>query len=347
VHFDNRTVASGVLALMFERCRLVLSMGTMTGTRYIFGKSITLSGNDSDTYLSTLISSLILPEQDIVNLIGASCSSDSHMLDVGANIGYISIIMSLTSPAGKIYSFEPGPKIFSFLKKNVKDNRLKNVDIHNIGLSDKNYTTKLAYSSDMQAGAFVSNDPETVKVKYPVSEDIKLEALDSVYKKLGIVKCDLLKVDIEGHELSFLSGAKNFISKFKPTTIMEVNHWCLNVLNRTSLPDYIESVYTYFPYIFAFQDGQYLDLSDPDALFYFYYENVVNNSFFNLFCGFDRNQLLNKLNLAFDDRVRLNEVQEQNAELTKRNAELTKRFDSLESSKSHQVAKKVNRMLRR
>lgn len=336
-------------------------MDSIKTTRFVLGRPISLSSSEGDSYLRSLMEVPGLPERDIVNLICAVCAPDSHMLDVGANIGYISAIMSLIAPRGKIHAFEPAPKIFRSLKANIKANGLKNVTAHELGLSDDNYETTISYPSDFPAGAFVSQSLRMERIKNEgsghmwgdvVNEAIRLEALDDVYKKLGVTKCDLLKVDIEGHEASFLAGAKGFIAKFKPVTIMEVNHWCLNVFSRTSLPDFIESVYEYFPCVFAFGDGRYLDLSDPEARYLFYYENAVNNKLQNLLCGFDGNGLLRSLNLAFDPRLeelqtKNTELSELNARLDERNAGLSEHLRSLESARSHRMAMKANRVLRR
>lgn len=336
-------------------------MNSIKATRFVLGRPISLVSNESDNYLSALMDNPGLPERDIVNLITAACSPDSHMLDVGANIGYISIVMSLIAPRGRIHSFEPAPNIFRSLATNIKSNGLKNVTAHEIGLSDKKQKTTISYPIDFPAGAFVSQSLDMKKVKNDgsehiwgnvVNEEIKLETLDGIYKKLDITKCDLLKVDIEGHEASFLKGAESFIARFRPVTIMEVNHWCLNVFSRLSLPDFIESVYKYFPCIFAFDNERYLDLDDPEARYKFYYENVVNNGFQNVLCGFDRNGLRGYLDQALDPRLKELEdknraITELNAKLEEQNTNLAERCQSLESARSHRLAIKANRILHR
>ena len=216
---------------------------------------------------------------------------------------------------------------------------MKNVSIHEIGLSDKKHEATISYSSGFSAGAFVSKSLSRPIQDNVINEKIKLETLDGSYKRLGIAKCDFLKVDIEGHEASFLAGAKDFIAKFKPMTIMEANHWCLNVFSRTTLPGFIDLLYKNFPHVFAFNNGEYLDLNDSESRYSFYYQNAVNNKFRNLFCGFDKNQLLRNLNAAFDERV--TELQETNDRLNERNAELLERCRRTEARKSHRMAIKV------
>lgn len=318
-------------------------MSVVTLSRFVLGRSISLTGNDNDTYLHSLVEDTGLPERDIVSLIARTCNEASSMVDVGANIGYISIVMSHLAPKGKITSFEPAPKTYAFLKKNLKNNQAKNVTSYNLGLSDHKSKTTITYAGNNSSGAFISKNSSTKNIEGHVEEEIKLETLDSQYKKLGITKCDFLKVDIEGHEPSFLAGAEKFIATFKPTTIMEANHWCLNVFNRKSLPDFIDLVYKHYPYVFAFGEGQYLDISDQQTRYNFFYQNTVNNRFTNLYCGFNKKQLLENLMVTFDD-PRVAALEQQNQELTVANAQLNDQYQRLESSKPQKIARKVNRL---
>lgn len=318
-------------------------MPAVTRSRIVLGRSISLTGNDNDTYLHAIVDDVGLPERDIVTLMANSTNDTSSMVDVGANIGYISVVMSQLASRGKITAFEPAPKTHAYLRKNLKNNKAKNVTSHNIGLSDKKYKTTITYSEDNSSGAFISKNTTTKNIDGHTEEEIKLETLDSQYKKLGITKCDFLKVDIEGHEPSFLTGAEKFIATFKPTTIMEANHWCLNVFNRKSLPDFIDLVYKHYPYVFAFGEGEYLDLSDQQTRYSFYYQNTVNNRFTNLYCGFSKSQLLKALNATFDNPLVENLVNA-NQGLAETNARLVEQYQKLESSKPQKIARKVNKL---
>ena len=318
-------------------------MGKLTLTRLVLGKSVVLTGSDNDTYLASLFKESSLPEQDIVSLILNSCDEQSTMLDVGANIGYISVVMSIAAHKGKVFAFEPAPNTFAFFKQNIKDNNLSNVKAFKFGLSDKAYETTITYADDNSSGAFVGKI-DTKNMQDHTVEKIELKVLDKEYKKLGITKCDFLKVDIEGHEASFLKGAEKFIAEFKPMTIMEANHWCLNIFNRTSLPDFLDQAFKNFPYIYAFSGGKYLDLKDSSERFKFFYRNTVNNNFTNLFCGFNKNQMLKILNASLDKPS----VSQQNLDdIAGKYAELKVLYNQLENSKAQKVAKKVNKALGR
>ncbi|KKQ64373.1 MAG: Methyltransferase FkbM [Candidatus Shapirobacteria bacterium GW2011_GWF1_38_23] len=62
-------------------------------------------------------------------------NSESVCVDVGANIGYYTLLLAIK--VKRVYAIEPGGESFLILKKNVEVNNLKNVVLLNIGASDK------------------------------------------------------------------------------------------------------------------------------------------------------------------------------------------------------------------
>jgi len=61
-----------------------------------------------------------------------------HFLDIGANIGWHSLIVAKSRKKLKIHSFEPIKKNYSFLLKNIRCNFLKNIKAYNFGFYNKN-----------------------------------------------------------------------------------------------------------------------------------------------------------------------------------------------------------------
>lgn len=305
-----------------------------------------LTGKDDDIYFQSLVAEPSLPEADIVALMALSLKPDSYVVDVGANLGYISLVASLLADKGKVFAFEPVEEAFSLLRTNLRLNGVKNVIAKNIGLSDTKRKVTMSHARNNMAGAFVSNKL-VQSLDDHKSTQISLDKLDSIYKDVGITKCDLLKVDIEGHELKFLRGAKNFIEKTKPIAVLEANHWCLNVLNRITLPDFIEEVNKIFPYLFAFDSGEYYDLGVAKSKYRFFYENTVNNRFTNLYCGFDHSQLLTNLCVAFTEAQK-NFERSKEFELAAHEKEILQvQLADLQKARSYRLIRKINTLRRR
>ena len=140
-------------------------------------------------------------DSDGVNLIKDYLSAGDIFIDVGANIGHLTLTgAKKVGNSGQVISIEPHPRTFKFLNKNIDLNGFKNVKTYNLAIGDKN--GELCFSdirSDDQN--FITEDG-TVKV------DIK--RLDDLF--FG-KKVDLLKIDTEGYELFVLKGAANILSK--------------------------------------------------------------------------------------------------------------------------------------
>lgn len=317
-----------------------------TVTLNIFGRQYTLNGPEGDTYLNNHLQNSDQSEGDILSLLSVCLKDTSTFLDVGANLGFITLSSSALIARGKIYSFEPAHSTYKYLVQNVKQNKLKNVKALHYGLSNVEATAHLSYNQNNLSGAFV-DDGVIDHVEGHETEDITLYKLDDTYKKLGITECDFIKVDVEGHEPNFLKGAGKFIAKYKPEAFIEANHWCLNVFNRTSLPDFIDEVFKHFTEVFAVHNGIYLDLSDKASRYSFYYENVVNNQYANIYCGFDKNSMISKLSAAFKYKSTVKELNETISLLNADNKRLATELTNINNSKSQKVARKINRIIGR
>ena len=143
-------------------------------------------------------------------------------LDVGANIGWHTTLMSRLSGAeGEVHAFEPVPPTFEDLKKNVSLNgEGAKVFLNNFGLGDAESTAEIHLFKDLPSGhatlAGKTGAPSTV---FP----IKIKTLDSYLEEKNIKRVDFIKVDIEGAEMMFLKGAeKVFEQEIAPIIYMEM-----------------------------------------------------------------------------------------------------------------------------
>jgi len=134
-------------------------------------------------------------------------------LDVGANIGNHSLFFS--SIFDQVIGFEPNPKTYKLLEINTSD--VSNISIFNFGLSDTNSEATM-YSLPINVGGstIIKKDEQA-----PIASSlykIQLRQLDD----LGIVsKVRLIKIDVEGHELSVLRGSEKVIRENRPFVLFE------------------------------------------------------------------------------------------------------------------------------
>ena len=155
-------------------------------------------------------------EKIITNLIKKEIHSGDVVLDIGAHIGYYTLqFANLVGSTGKVYAFEPEPKNFELLKKNVQINKHDNVVLIQKIVSDKDGIVEFFISKFDSIGnkLFKSNE---------AGSSIKIESttLDEYFKDLK-KKIDFIKMDIQGGEGKAILGMKNLLKENKNLKIIQ------------------------------------------------------------------------------------------------------------------------------
>ena len=145
-------------------------------------------------------------------IIKRSINEGDIVVDLGANIGYYTLIAAkLVGNKGKVFSFEPEPKNFEILKKNVEINGYQNVILEQKAVSDVNEKTNLYLSQGIGTHSLKPNQNTTMKT-IPI-ESIRL---DDYFKNLNLTnKINFVKIDVEGAEFNVLSGMDNILKQSK------------------------------------------------------------------------------------------------------------------------------------
>jgi FkbM family methyltransferase len=150
-------------------------------------------------------------------------SQGINVIDVGANIGYFTILASrLIGSDKRVFSFEPQARVVKQLRRNIEFNALGNVEVFQFALSDTRgvATFNIPPDGDEAFGCLQVNG------RFTVVETVEVETrrLDDVFHDLGEPKIGLIKLDAEGAELLILRGATRLLSaKNKPCLIFEAN----------------------------------------------------------------------------------------------------------------------------
>jgi FkbM family methyltransferase len=138
------------------------------------------------------------------------------VLDVGANIGYYTVLMSrLVGAAGRVICFEPTQHFRTVLERNVLENNCRNVEILPFGLSDARRELEIFIGES-------SASLHTPGERGDRRERIALETLDGISDRFE--RIDFIKIDVDGHEPAFLKGAWKTIDKHSPLILLEVSH---------------------------------------------------------------------------------------------------------------------------
>jgi FkbM family methyltransferase len=124
------------------------------------------------------------------------------IVDIGANVGLVSVVLGKKFPNTKIYSFEPHPINFSNLVNNLKENGVTNVNPHNLAIySTDNEILKMTFNTINTGSSSCFKNDEN-------SEEVKTISLDTIIKENNITKIKFLKIDCEGAEFDALQNSK-------------------------------------------------------------------------------------------------------------------------------------------
>jgi FkbM family methyltransferase len=250
--------------------------------KYLFEGDVRYLGTQCEDYDPTLIT-----------IFKTFCHENACVLDLGANIGITSIALANICKKGKVAAVEPVPITFKMLQSNVKKANLNNISLHNFAIGNKKGEIAMQLRTDFLAGAFVADRYQADYQHQTVN--VNIECLDDIFDQFGYNRLDFIKMDLEGYELFALEGAKKTINKFKPIVYLEMNHWCLNVFYRITLPEFKERLQSLFPYIFAIEYPSYLDFTTVDNFYHIAHEHITTTrKYFNLIAGFDRDAIMER-----------------------------------------------------
>jgi FkbM family methyltransferase len=140
------------------------------------------------------------------------------VIDIGANVGVISLPCArIVGPSGAVHSFEPQPELAGLLRRSAAANRYDWLHVHELALSDADGEAELwvpTGSSDGYATLHRDGDYPARAVKVPLRHS------GDYLKSLQLDAVRLLKIDVEGHEVPILSGAREFLDAKRPDVVL-------------------------------------------------------------------------------------------------------------------------------
>ena len=143
-----------------------------------------------------------------VNLLKKLVSTGMVVVDIGAHIGYYTLIAAnLVGDEGKVFAFEPAPENYALLLKNIEANGYKNIIPVQKAVSNKTGTTNL-FLFEQNKGQHKIYETGGY-LKSIVVESITLDDYFSEQQ----VSIDVIKMDIEGAEMLALLGMDKVIKR--------------------------------------------------------------------------------------------------------------------------------------
>lgn len=157
-------------------------------------------------------------------------AQSNTFLDIGANIGYYSVLAQAFNPNVTIHSFEPLPAPFSYLDKNLQLNGAQRATAHRLALSNESGPTTFFYSlnpkfpfiEDQLTSTGSLDKDQAARTNMLLEASVEQITLDQFVTSKNLPPIDLIKLDTEATEHLVLDGAKNTVDQHRPFIICEV-----------------------------------------------------------------------------------------------------------------------------
>lgn len=157
-------------------------------------------------------------EPDQTEIIRASLPQGGVFIDVGANIGYFSIVAAkCVGPTGLVYAFEPVEDIYRVLCRNVRLNELHNVRPENLACFSSPGVMAMERTQDSGKSHLSDADSQNAR-------PVRVTTVDEYIAHAGVGRIDFIKIDAEGSDFEVLQGARRTVERFRPAIMLEVDH---------------------------------------------------------------------------------------------------------------------------
>lgn len=217
---NNLKIVLKLIEDFFEEESIKMSQTTLNG-KTLFGieRDITYNSMVTDTFR----------EPHFKELANILLGAQDNCLDLGANFGTHTMLMSAICNKGRVYSFEPQSLVFQCLSLNVYLNKISNVSLFNFAVT--------SHSGDLINIEQIKGDVEQVNSGFSRLIDTSSlhKATTLALDDLTLPKINFIKMDIQGSELSAIRGMQKLLSRDRPIMFFEVENVHLVSRGTTAL----------------------------------------------------------------------------------------------------------------
>lgn len=204
----KRRLARWLLKLPEGQARVLMHSGNL----------ITVPNLREPVAWSSAIDGLYEPET--LSVLKRWMDREGMFVDVGANIGIISLEIAREFTQKRVFAIEAVPRYAELLLANARANGLANVEVHNV-LCGETETAETSFwqapDSHFGMGSRAPQFRSDAEVKLP------MRRLDSMLDNQGPVAA--IKIDVEGFEAEVIAGAQNILVRDRPPIVFEFAEW--------------------------------------------------------------------------------------------------------------------------
>lgn len=179
-------------------------------------------------------------EKDTANLFYVLAKKAKTILDIGANFGYYTYLAAAANKNAKIMAFEPIASFAETIKNNARTNGFAKVQVFNLAISNKN--SEVTFYINVKSPTMSTLNPENEQEPGKYSQ-VKVNSirLDDLVKKENTGKIDLMKIDVEDHEMEAIEGMTAILNRDKPDVICEILP--VDDLEKAAKRDKLQSIF--------------------------------------------------------------------------------------------------------
>src|SRR5712671_3480790 len=167
----------------------------------------TRAGATMEVRLSDLIQSRIyffgVWEPQLTKFMSQRLAPGDSFIDVGANVGYYTLLAAaIVGEKGRVCAIEASPSIFSLLQRNVKLNSFRNIDLQNVAASDREGVLQIFLGPEDNRCLTTTDANEAARHGNRLEAQVPARPLNSIVSEKLLLQARLIKIDVEGAELS-------------------------------------------------------------------------------------------------------------------------------------------------
>jgi FkbM family methyltransferase len=174
----------------------------------------TLFRAHTDCVISSALHYAAWPEFHELQWLRGVLRPGEVVLDVGANVGHISLLLADVVGPNNLFAFEPAPVAFERLCENWRLNGWPTDQLFNVAVGSNDGEVSIETATTPLTTIGVSSAP-TEK-----GQKVGLRALDGLRDRWRGRPIGLLKVDVEGYEGEVLQGARAILAEDRPRAVM-------------------------------------------------------------------------------------------------------------------------------
>jgi FkbM family methyltransferase len=195
------------------------TLGLMKPVQVKLATGINMELDGRDLVTQTILMTGIWEAQETA-FVESNLKPGDVFVDVGAHVGYYSLLAAKqVGETGKVIAVEPNPPTIVRLEKDIALNPFRNILVQKVACTDKETTLKFYQAAEENTGESSMNK---ANAREGTEISVRGVPLDRIVQDLGIKRVDVVKIDVEGAEMSVLGGMTNIIATYHPKFAIEL-----------------------------------------------------------------------------------------------------------------------------